>query len=306
MRIHAILNRDGGTFRTTDMESYVQLAQRTFESRGHSLEVSAVAGSGLVAALDEALARNKPDVLLAGGGDGTISAAAGRCWKAGVPLGVVPAGTMNLFARSLQIPPDPFAALDALAGGGIREVDIATANGVPFIHQFSVGFHARMVRLRERMEYRSRMGKILASTRALLATIVDPPTFPVRIDTGCAKAVLRRASTISVSNNPFGEGHLPYADDPDGGELGVYIHPKMGWWEGVVFAWKAARGRLAEVQNLDISTCGSVVLEFPRRHRGAKAVVDGELLPLDKRVEIVSRAGGLKVLAPSPHSVPPA
>ena len=54
-------------------------------------------------------------VLMAGGGDGTISAAADVAWKARVPLAVLPAGTMNLFARALKIPLELNAALESLA-----------------------------------------------------------------------------------------------------------------------------------------------------------------------------------------------
>ncbi|WP_407815538.1 diacylglycerol kinase family protein, partial [Staphylococcus aureus] len=53
--------------------------------------------------------------IIAGGGDGTISAAAGIAWKQGIALGIVPAGTMNLFARSLKLPLDIRQALETLA-----------------------------------------------------------------------------------------------------------------------------------------------------------------------------------------------
>jgi len=297
MRILAVLNRDGGTFKTTDMNAYVSLAPDIFSAHGHGLETHVVRGPELTAALDHAIGE-RPDAVLAGGGDGTISAAADRCWRANVPLGVIPAGTMNLFARSLAIPPNPTDALEALASGTIRAVDIATANGEPFVHQYSVGFHARMVRLRDRMEFGSRIGKVIASTRALVATIIDPPTFPIRFRLGEATLETRLVSTVSVSNNLFGEGHLPYADDPDAGMLGVYMHPRIRMLEGFILAWKAARGRLSEVENLEISSSGRVVLEFPRWRRSAVAVMDGEIRPLAPRVELVSRAGELLVLAP--------
>jgi len=154
MRVIGVFNRDGGTFRTTDMEAFARRAMEIFAAHGQSLETRVVAGDELVDELRDAAGR--ADLLLAGGGDGTISAAAAAAYRKGIPLAVLPAGTMNLFARSLSVPLNLDDALDALAGGEVRSVDIATANGRPFIHQFSVGIHPKLVKLRETLSYRSR------------------------------------------------------------------------------------------------------------------------------------------------------
>ena len=97
------------------------------------------------AALAKAAA-SRADVVLAGGGDGTISAAAAALMGKKKALAILPAGTMNLFARSLGIPLSLDAAVEAFADGEVRAVDVASANGRPFIHQFSIGMHAKMVR----------------------------------------------------------------------------------------------------------------------------------------------------------------
>src|SRR5690606_177785 len=114
----------------------------------------------------------------------------------------LPAGTMNLFARSLQMPLDLEQALEAVATGEIRPADIATANGRPFVHQFSVGIHAKLVKLRETLTYRSRIGKMLASTRAFASAVANAPAFHADVVT--RRGVERRATSgISVSNNPL-------------------------------------------------------------------------------------------------------
>jgi diacylglycerol kinase family enzyme len=148
MRFVGILNSDGGTLRTTDMVAFVAMAETIFVEAGHTLDCRMVPGSELGAALERALGDNEVDAILAGGGDGTISAAAAACFAANKPIAVLPAGTMNLFARSLGVPLQLEAALRALAAGSVGAVDIATANGRPFVHQFSVGLHSRLVRIR--------------------------------------------------------------------------------------------------------------------------------------------------------------
>jgi electron transport complex protein RnfE len=69
-----------------------------------------------------------------------------------IVLAILPAGTMNLFARAMKVPLVLEEALEAIADGEVGAVDIATANGRPFVHQFSVGIHARLVRIREKLK----------------------------------------------------------------------------------------------------------------------------------------------------------
>ena len=102
MHVIGVFNRDGGTFKTTDMDAFADRAREIFAAHGHELDVRVVDGKSLIAELERAAGAT--ETLIAGGGDGTISAAAGVAYKYGIVLGVVPAGTMNLFARSLGLP----------------------------------------------------------------------------------------------------------------------------------------------------------------------------------------------------------
>ena len=182
MKIKAIFNRDGGTFRTTDMDAYSKKAEDVFRAAGHDIEIAVASGDGMADILERTARRDDLDAMLAGGGDGTISAAAGVAWKNGMPLGVVPAGTMNLFARALKLPLDIWKVLDVLAEGRIIEADIGSADGRAFVHQFSMGLHARMVRYRESYSFASRLGKIRASTRAALGVMFNPPEFEIEFE----------------------------------------------------------------------------------------------------------------------------
>jgi hypothetical protein len=92
MKIHAVFNRDGGTFRTTDMDAYCGRAAEIFGNHGHVFSCEIVAGSDVEHVLQKGARRDDLDALIAGGGDGTISTAAAVCWREGMPLGVVPAG----------------------------------------------------------------------------------------------------------------------------------------------------------------------------------------------------------------------
>lgn len=297
MRVQAIFNRDGGTFRTTDMEAYARHAEEVFAAAGHHLDCDIVESSDIEMVLRRCAERTDLDAMLAGGGDGTISAAAGLAWQSGMPLGIIPAGTMNLFARSLKIPLDIWEAIDALADGDIAAADIGTADDRPFVHQFSAGLHARMVRLRNAMTYRSRVGKIVANTRAALGVILDPPEFEVEfVVDGMAES--RKVSAINVSNNRFGDNGLLYADDLSGGHLGFYTTGPLKPAGVARLAFDILRGKLRENADVREMTGREVELHFPRVDRSINCVIDGELLPMDRDVSIRLHPGELKVIVP--------
>ncbi|RUT34897.1 diacylglycerol kinase family lipid kinase [Arsenicitalea aurantiaca] len=300
MHFIGVLNRNGGTLRTMDIDAFCAEATDIFSRHGHTLDCRAVEGDDLIEALEKAAAEEGADAILAGGGDGTISAAADIAFRTGTPLAVLPAGTMNLFARALHMPLDLTEALEAIAGGELFSVDIATANDRPFVHQFSVGIHTRLVRIREGLVYKSRIGKIAASLRAVSAAIVNPPRFSVEIVTprGTER---REASGISISNNLFAEGHIPHADVLDRGVLGVYLARPMTTGELLRLCLGVFSGRWKDNPFVTEREVTGITLNFPRRRRSDQAVVDGELIRLERTVRLQIHPGALRVVAPKPE-----
>jgi diacylglycerol kinase family enzyme len=295
MKLMGFFNRDGGTFRTTDMAAYERRAESVFREAGHDFEAIVFSGNEIIPAMERAAGRDDIDGIVAGGGDGTIAAAASIAWKNGVALGVIPAGTMNLFARSLRVPLDIWEALEVLAFGEVDHVDIASANGRPYIHQFSAGLHARMVRYRNSYSYRSRIGKIRASTRAALGVIFNPPEFEVEFEAE-GRRERGHVSAISVSNNPFGENALLYADDLRSGELGFYTAKPLRPLGVARLAFDMLRGKFRENADVMVMHTQEVDLHFPKLRAKANCVMDGELLPLARDVSLRLHAGELKVL----------
>ncbi|MFC3325851.1 diacylglycerol/lipid kinase family protein [Mesorhizobium cantuariense] len=298
MKFAAVLNRDGGTLRTTDLVAFSDRMHQTLETAGHSLNIEIVAGQDVVETLASAASRRSVDVVLAGGGDGTISAAAARLMGTKKALAILPAGTMNLFARGLGIPQSLDAALNSFADGEIIAVDMATANGRPFVHQFSIGMHARMVQLRQKMEFGSRLGKIRASAKAAWATINNPPAMNVTLSIGEAE-MAARITGIGITNNLFGEGHLPYADNPAGGVLGVYVTVAQQRAELVKFFFNMARGKWRDNEHVEIHQAGRTVLKIHSGSSKFRAVMDGELVRLDRETTIEIQPRALNVLVPA-------
>lgn len=295
MRVRALFNRDGGTLRTMDMELLCQRAREVFEAEGHQLECRIISGGKVAEELAAAAAAPDVDAIVAGGGDGTISTAAAIAFESGKPLGVLPAGTMNLFARALGMPPDIDSALVSIARGRVDHVDVATANGRPFVHQFGVGIHARLVRIRNGMAYGSRLGKMLASLRAILAAAANPPRFEVELRSEKG-SVMRIASGIAVSNNPLDDGPVPVAASLNDGLLGVYVAASVTSGELLNLALDVMTGRWranAVVSEVEVR---EVMLHFPKRKRGTHAVIDGELIDLERSVTLKVHPAALPVI----------
>ncbi|TFF23090.1 diacylglycerol kinase [Jiella endophytica] len=301
MRILALLNRDGGTLKTTDLDWLSTLIKDEFSVHGHDISIEICSGKEIVDAIQSAANREGLDILLVGGGDGTVSAAAAALFKRETALAILPAGTMNLFARTLQIPLGLEAAVKALAGGTITPVDVGTVNGKPFIHQFATGLHARMVRFREKIAYGSRIGKMWATTRAIGLAFKRLPKVELVINVD-GRAERMQCSAIAISNNLYGPRHLPYADNPKGGELGVYICTERRLSRVAKLTLDIFTGSWRQNPDLIVKSARKVDLAHRGKPRSNRAVRDGELEVLDDLSQVELHPLALNVLVPAEAS----
>jgi diacylglycerol kinase family enzyme len=119
--------------------------------RADGFTVHLVGPQELPGALREAVASGVPRVLV-GGGDGTVAAAASVVAGTDTALAVLPAGTLNHFARDHGIPTDLDQALELARGGVVRKADVGYLNDQLFINTSTVGAYVRFVRTRDRIE----------------------------------------------------------------------------------------------------------------------------------------------------------
>lgn len=297
-----LINGDSGTFKTADLSAFETHVSSEFESVGHTIEMVWIDHVGMDSALGLAQDSNA-ELLIAAGGDGTVSALAELVWQSDRILGVLPGGTMNLYARTLKMPDDLFEAVSALAQGRAETADIATANGVPFINQYAVGFHPRAVRLRNKMDYGSRIGKIWATLRAMFSVMTDPPSMLVELTRDGRDAEAGEIAALSVSNNVIGTGHDLFADHYNGHVLGVYRTPRVKQIEAVRLIFDLIIGRWAENDNVLIEEARKFTLRFPKKRRNAQALRDGELVELPDTIQFEIHDDDLKVWVPQPETL---
>ncbi len=267
-----------------------------FREAGHEVALQMQAGAATIDSDREDRGGENPSTRSSSAGATERSAAAAAAAKNGMPLGILPLGTMNFFAHSLAIPMDMKEAAAALAGGEVRAVDIATVNGRAFVHTLSLGLHPTMVKEREKLSFNSRYGKMLGSVRAFLRVVRNAKRFSVTVVTD-NRTVTARASGMVVSNNPLGEGHMPWADRVDLGTLGVYLSSARGWSEIARILFAAALGRIREEPLIEFVRTATTTIHVRRPHH-IDATLDGEVVRLKGPLKVEILPGGLKVLAP--------
>ena len=108
-----------------------------------------------------------------------------------------------------------------------------------------------------------------------------------------------RTTGIGITNNLFGEGHLPYADQLDGGVLGIYITVARQRGELFRFFLNMARGKWRDNDQVEIHETQHVVLTLLSKRAKLRATIDGELCKLERETDIRIHPGALKVLVPA-------
>ena len=185
------------------------LARETLESTLHELllghgleaEVHLVPGPEIEETIREAL-DNGAEGIAAGGGDGTISTAAGVLAHGTVPLGVLPLGTLNHFAKDLGIPLDLAGAVRVLAEGHLSRIDLGEVNGHPFINNSSIGGYPDVIRLREHHRRHFGRAKWTAHAIAFFRFLRRFRVLKVLLHLNDA-GVIRKTPFVFVGNNEY-------------------------------------------------------------------------------------------------------
>ena len=259
-------------------------------------EIAWVKGSEVRSAA-ERLLESRCEVLVAGGGDGTVSAVARAAMGAGVPLGVLPLGTRNHFARDLGIPQPLDQAAAVVAAGVTRAVDAAEAGGLLFLNNASLGVYPRLIQLRERLRARG-TGRWLAALWATLAVLRRHPFLDLTLRTG-DEEVRARTPFVLIANNPYRmSGLQPQSRERlDGGELAVYTyhaHRRLGLLR---LGLSLVLLGIDRVRELDVRMTRAVAVST--RRRDPRFALDGELTSLRPPVSARILPRALTVLTPS-------
>lgn len=137
-----IVNSSAGVDR--NKEEIIKRLASELERRDIRFDVEFSASYGEGAAIARKAAEEAFDIVLAGGGDGTVNDVANGLWGRDVPLGVIPLGSGNGLARSLGIPMEIDKAIKTALDGSSVKIDRGMVNRNPFYCSFGSGFDAEV------------------------------------------------------------------------------------------------------------------------------------------------------------------
>jgi undecaprenyl-diphosphatase len=245
-----------------------------------------------------AKATGEARVVVAAGGDGTVSAVVQHLVGRGV-LGVLPFGTRNHFARDLGVD-DLEVALAALVGGAERRVDVGRVGDRYFVNNAGLGLYPDLVRRRERLE--GRLWKPIATVVATLWTVARTRPLVGRIAANGDHRALR-AWILMVANNrlgPEGEG-MGRRERLDEQVLDLWLLLDRRRRSGPVGEIvRALWNRPWRERDVVHRRATSIRIELKGRPRRVSR--DGEVDEPADRLEFSIVPGGLRVLAPGAPS----
>ena len=261
-----ILNAGSGRKSSDEIASRIGDA---LEAEGCDAEMRLVRKSrDLIEEIDRAVADGF-STIVAAGGDGTISAVADALRDTGIAMGIIPMGTFNYFARSLDIPDTIPEAARIVAHGQRRGVPIATVNDRVFLNNCSLGTYPEILRRREAIYKRWGRSRIAAywSVLVTLATRRKPMRARLTLDGGEVREF--RSTIIFAINNAYqlAELGLVGREDVAEGRLVIFLAPNDSRWGMFVNTMAIATGFAKKDRHFEMVAGAEIVLDTVPKHR---------------------------------------
>lgn len=294
MRAIVIMNGSAGSFGKTDQKGDIARVDAAMRKAGIDVEIRAVEPEALADAAKLA-AGERPDAVVAAGGDGTINAVVGALVGGDVPLGVLALGTYNHFAKDLRLPLDLESAAGVIAAGFTRNVDFGRVNDDVFVNNSSIGMYPSIVKRRDQIRERLGRSKLAAMIVATLSIVRRYPLLSVRIHTP-EGSLLRRTSIVFIGNNPYNIELFKLGERTslDSGKLSLYMTHRTGRFAMFWLALRGLFGCLDQAKDFESFVLDECIIETPRRH--VHVAIDGEVKTLPPPLHYRIVPGGLKVI----------
>ncbi len=269
-------------------------ALRFLMSRAANFALYATRGSEDAEALAASFAAAGEKIVIASGGDGTINAVVRGLAGSQTALGIIPTGTMNVFARELGLPFDNLKrCLEVIQSENIREIDLFEANGIPFVQMAGIGFDAQVI---EETSWESK--KVLGPLAYLLAAVrvlgAEPPKLKVELDTG----QVLDAACVLIGNGSLYGGQLKLFGMANNADdfLDLLIYEEAGYKA----FFNSIRGAALNDVNVLTNTANYVQTRWAKvtSDRPVPVEVDGEFMDKVTEIEFKPAVRKLRVVAP--------
>ncbi len=309
MKVAVLLNAEGNAAALDSPETLCSQLAALLADAGIDAIIRLVRGRALPQAVRDALDARcgddapRFDAVVVGGGDGSVSTAAGLLLGREMPLGILPLGTLNHLSQDLKLPLDLEGAVRVIAAGHTRRIDVAEVNGRVFVNNSSLGFYPAMLVDRIRQQRRLGRGKWAAGVIAFGRVLRSFPLHRFAISTELGVRP-RKTPCAFIGNNCYAvtPPYFGARTRIDRGELCIYIarpQSRLGWLLLVV---KAIFRGLSPGTDFELVRVRSAEIGS-RRHR-VRVAIDGELEIMRPPLQYLLHEKALLVLTPPPDLPP--
>ena len=249
------------------------------------------------------LIRQGSEVLVAAGGDGTVNAVASALVHTPAALGVIPAGTLNHFARDLSVPLDLDGAALTVREGHEVVVDVGSVNGRVFINNSVLGLFPVYRSAREAYERhglsKTRVGRFIAVCRALLRVLWQFPHLKLELalEDGTNKKVQTAFVLVGNNEHELENWNIGHRETLNEGRLWVYVMRRCSRWAMVKYFARFLLKRFSRHSAFDIYRARQIHVEA--RSKTIRVGVDGEIVRMETPLVYRSLPNSLRVIAPA-------
>ena len=255
-----------------------------------------------ISSLAARAASEKRGPVVAGGGDGTVNAVAGKLAGTDIVLGVLPMGTLNHFARDVGVPRNLEAAVGNIFTGQVMKVDVGEVNGRVFVNNSGIGFYPHFVRQREEQERHGHVKRV-AFMLALRSVVRRYFRLRIKVHMNEAEALEQVTPFLFVGNNRYQTGGVEIGTRSrlDSGRLWVCTAPQTGRENFLRVVLRTLVGRATDRELNAFET--EEIWVRPETAR-VNVSVDGEVGLMDAPLHYRTRPGALRVVVPPQKNQP--
>ena len=293
MVYHVILNPNSGTAHALGITA--EMLGELFAAHGLEAVIDDDDSRPLMDRIAEAVA-GPAQVLVAAGGDGTLTAMAGALIGTDKDLAILPLGTFNAMAKDLHIPLDLDGAVAALATASVQRIDVAEVNGRIFMQKVVIGLLPGLAAGREHLRGRESLTAKFGFIRYFFRRLARQRRIAVVVEPDMGEKRIERVQAMAVACNAYDEGLGKFfsRESLDRGALTLYIlrHFTAGDFFRLVTGMLI--GRWHDDDALSMESVTAVTIDA--RKELIKVMFDGEVETLETPLHFTIRPKALSVL----------
>jgi diacylglycerol kinase family enzyme len=290
----------------SDDRRQAQQVRQLIAESGAPLQFERVGKGQDIAASSRSYLSGEPKILVAAGGDGTINAVAHALIHTDSALGVIPAGTLNHFARDLCIPLTAEGAAANIVSGREIQIDVGTVNGRLFLNNSVLGLYPVYRAAREAYERKglgaNRFTRFIAVLRSLVRVLLHLPQYRLHLTLEDGQTLSVKTAFVLIANNEheIEQWNIGHRECLDKGHLWIYVLKRSTRWSLLKFFLRFLFKRFSRHDAFQIFKARAVRVDARFHH--LKAGLDGEIVRLETPLEYRSLPRALRVIAPAGYA----